>query len=401
MLKLERDAFAARMLKALRRSGDATEFVYDSEYFSLVGKDDASVRLNLHNAYETYRALPFWRRSSSIDGFARSIAQSMSLPDIKTLDQARPLLKPVVRSRIYLQHVFGYEFSQANDPIDLPHRLLAEHLTLEVCIDLPTAIRSTTADDLRSWGVAFDDALAIGMDNLRRVSQHDFERHSEGVYLSPWRDNFDASRIVLPDLLDRLAIKGRPVAMIPNRDVLIVTGDRDPPALARAASLVEPQLMMPRPLSGLAFRLGAGWEPYMPDAGDGSTPILSRLSALDSLIGYRQQTQDLTRRNEDAHVDVFIASLLPQENGETREIRTFTTWSDGVTALLPRAGYVVFGGMGPDNKADIRGAAPWARVQAAAGSLMKDQAMYPPRFLVDQYPSPEQLDAMKLERFMA
>ena len=56
------------------------------------------------------------------------------------------------------------------------------------------------------------------MNNQSEISQENFTCPAPGVWASPWRDNYDASRLVLLDLIRRHKVKGDYVAMVPNRD---------------------------------------------------------------------------------------------------------------------------------------------------------------------------------------
>jgi hypothetical protein len=56
-------------------------------------------------------------------------------------------------------------------------------------------------------------------------------------------------------LIRELEVKGDPVAMVPNRDTLLVTGWADEPGLARMAALAEDAAGHPRPVSGVSVRL--------------------------------------------------------------------------------------------------------------------------------------------------
>src|SRR5207244_2299115 len=108
--------------------------------------------------------------------------------------------------------------------------------------------------------------LAVARKNLEEISRHRFENPFPGVWVSPWRDNHDAARLVLPELLRQHPVVGDLVALVPNRNILILTGTGDVDGLAAAVALAERALEQPRPLSALAVRLeGDLWVPYLPD----------------------------------------------------------------------------------------------------------------------------------------
>ena len=109
---------------------------------------------------------------------------------------------------------------------------------------------------LSDWGVSFEDALKTACDNLREISHQPFELAAPGVWVSPWRDNHDASRLVLLDLLRENDVRGELVAAVPNRDVLCLTGADNEEGLAHLANIVEQALDKPRPISGIPLLVG-------------------------------------------------------------------------------------------------------------------------------------------------
>jgi hypothetical protein len=65
-------------------------------------------------------------------------------------------------------------------------------------------------------------------------------------------------------------------------------------------------------------------------------------------------------------------------------------WTEGVLTLLPQADVVIF--VRADSS--VAGSVPWERVREVAGDLMEPLDMYPKRFRVERFPSPEQLAAL-------
>jgi hypothetical protein len=73
----------------------------------------------------------------------------------------------------------------------------------------------------------FEHALERARDNLWRRSGGKFEKPVVGVYVSPWHDSYDSSRLFLYDLIWHLEVDGEHVAAVPTRHTLIVTGSED------------------------------------------------------------------------------------------------------------------------------------------------------------------------------
>ena len=88
------------------------------------------------------------------------------------------------------------------------------------------------------------------------------------LYVSPWRDRYDASRLFLDDLIWQLKVKGDHVAMAPQPKVLLVAASEDEPSLVKMAEIAANELKGNRPLTGIAARLhGDTWETHVPQLG--------------------------------------------------------------------------------------------------------------------------------------
>src|SRR5690606_37708012 len=93
--------------------------------------------------------------------------------------------------------------------------------------------------------------------------------------------------------------------------------------------------------------------------------------------------------HEQTGVDIFVASY----SGIDAKDRcwTYTLWAENVVTLLPRAEYLVFG---YGEKSTIK-FVPWDAALAIVGSLMREEDMFPVRYFVKEFPSPEQLEQLR------
>ena len=89
--------------------------------------------------------------------------------------------------------------------------------------------------------------------------------HISGVYGGGWEDGYDISRVLLPDMLERVPVRGRPVFMMPTRDLLLVSGDNDDDGLMKMVELCQQVIPHGRPVSPCMYRHGeAGVERFVP-----------------------------------------------------------------------------------------------------------------------------------------
>ncbi len=88
----------------------------------------------------------------------------------------------------------------------------------------------------------------------------------------------------------------------------------------------------------------------------------------------------------------FVASYSVLQKKDSEEILSYAVWGEGVDTLLPEADRVVFM-KAPDIN---EGFVPWSRVREVMGSEMEEVPdLYPKRFRVREYPSPEQVEEME------
>jgi hypothetical protein len=76
-------------------------------------------------------------------------------------------------------------------------------------------------------------------------------------------------------------------------------------------------------------------------------------------------------------------------------VSSYAVWSNGVATHLPKADEIIFFSKAPAIKRRV----PWQRVLDVVGDLMHPEDAYPPRWLVEEFPTDEQLEAMGGEPF--
>ncbi len=392
----DRDAFARKVQQGLRALGEDRPTRYDPAEFCLhVGGKDG-LRLNLGNAYEDFCAAPRSRREGILERYLRAARQAESPPqEAERWEDARAQLRPRVRERSYLDIRRLMLQGGAGKLPGLPHQVLAGHYIVTLVYDLPDSMMEVTDDMLARWNVGFDGALAAARENLWDASRERLKEVSPGVWSAPWQDNYDASRLVLHDLVWQYKVKGEPVAGIPNRDTLLVTGSEDVAGLARLFQLAEEALKKPRPLGGLPLRLeGSEWKPFSLPAGHPSTAALKRLRVLTLGREYGEQKELLERDFERKAQDVFVANFSAVQQKGSGEVSSYCVWSEGVDSLLPETEEVAFHRPSLPEDRQVTGMAPWARVHEVCRDLMPRAGLYPERYRVRKFPSADQLAAL-------
>ncbi len=382
------DEFAGRMMDAIRRAGETGPIRYDPDGFMLVSQDGVYHLANIFRDYCCARD----RASVFRNGVAVWFSH-MKLPE-KYEDMNPDLLPKIMRQTQYdgsVPDLNGYG-GENHDSKAWP---IADHLAVVAAYDLPECIITLAPWHLTAlWGVDHEKALRDARANLLEISKEPFESPRPGVYVSPWRDNHDASRLLLIDRIKQLNVRGDHVAMVPNRDTLLVTGSGDSAGLATMAEIADAAMDEPYPISALPVRLaGDAWEMFMPDADHPSFRGFKSLRTRSIALDYSEQQETLNILFEFEDAGIFVSSYSVLENRTTRECISYCAWTDGLTQVLPHTDTVGF--VFPDQpEGQCVVAADWDSVFSIMAEAMTPVGSYPESYLVSEFPTRDQLSAM-------
>jgi hypothetical protein len=220
-----------------------------------------------------------------------------------------------------------------------------------------------------------------------------YARIGDYLYAFALGDIYGASRLTLIDRLPDLEVAGKPVAMVPNREVLYLTGLEDEVGLAMMAELASQALNEPYALSGIPLILEEGaWSDWMPPE---DHPLHRRFRQIETnWLGplYAEQKQLLDEIHRWQGTDIFVASFSAAQKADG-EVVSYCVWGEGVDSLLPVSQKVAFMQEGRDGPVALAG---WSRVLEVVGYPMETTEHYPARYRVREYPDKAALDAIGL-----
>lgn len=385
-----REEFAAMMLDALAAEGlDGWE--RDDGQFALVSKERRS-SFYLSNSYAEYLRAP---RRVRPDLLKRIVALHRdTAPELK-LDEVRWSLLPRVRERIYYEAVRLTALIHGT-PASQLHRPLVDGMAVSLCVDFPDRILEVNADTARDWGMPLEELSALAVHNLRQRSKDTFEQVAPGVYASKWRDNHDASRILLTHEISHLRVKGLPVAIVPNRDNLLITGSDDIDGLRGVLAAAAKVLEEPRPMLGVPYLLeGERWSVFKPSADHPLVRDVERAWIDVHLMETGEQKALLDKLHERNGVDVHVATLSGIQ-AKSGEYLTYCVWVGGIEQMLPQSDTVVLMRSVDESVDPDPLMVPWDEVMKVAGTLLEPMPdAYPPRFRTRGFPSVEQVEALR------
>ncbi|MDR6472151.1 uncharacterized protein YtpQ (UPF0354 family) [Burkholderia sp. OAS925] len=375
--------FAELFMSSLRSSGDTRAWEYDSNLNRLVPDETDGAApvhfINLHNLFREYAEAKPAERTDILRRQTNGMREQ-TIPSI--FEEARERLRPVVRSSTE-RGVTYLQTRGTGSRFDIAFRPLCENLEIGIAYDGESTIMRLTEHKLSEWNVTFDEAYDIAIDNLRLASSKPFATLQNGVHLSQFGDHYDASRLLLTDVLHRQPISGAPVVMAPNRTVLLLTGDRNTVGLQTMMEIAEEALGQPRALPALMLRWdGAVWQKFVPD---GLEAKLRQLRTREIAGDYHDQQAHLNDIHGREGVDIFVPQYTVAER-PSGELFTACVWTDSVHSLLPATDIVVLVRLEPKQMAFV----PWRELVKECAHLMKRTELLPVRYEVDGFPE-EQL----------
>jgi hypothetical protein len=262
-----------------------------------------------------------------------------------------------------------------------PNQAVGLHFAAILVVEMPRGRYSIGQYDLDAWGMTFSEVFEIALESLKQTPSG-FTSPREGVYVSQ-----NTAEILLLDRIRELPLQGGYIAMVPDRQTLIVTGLEEKDGQNRMMELVIEHLP-PGQSPGFIVRLeGDQWGSWLPDV---SNPIYEELRMLhvDSYEReYTEQKKLLTELYKKWNMRLTVGEYCSAYDED--QLRTYCAWGEHQVMLLPQTDYVIIVRKNEDSVL-----VTWDRMVEQAGKLMYRMEHYPPRYWVADSPSIEQLEAM-------
>ena len=390
---LTEDTFADKFIKTAREAGFSEPVEYVPNEFRLKHGDGG--HFNLHNAFRDYQNADKPNKAGVLDGYVSTLL-SYKRATPERFEDVRSLLRPVIRNLAMVEemHLYKVRTDGWDTPRHAAHQALGKDCVILLAVDYPETISTLADGPKEDWGVSVDEALAVAVRNLRETTSEAFEEIVPGLYLGRWSDSYDTSRVLLPDVLQRAPIKGRPVFMIPTRDVLMVTGDKDEEGVRHMVEVSFKAMETGRVVSSQVYTYeGRRVVPFMTQ----NEALLARLASLEHMLlqgSYSSQKEQLDTIHGEQNTELFVATYnvfeLKGSNGKTFSV---CSWTETVDTLLPKTDRVALVQVQPDGSVQAR-VVGWDDLQTKAGELLSPFNTYPPRYRTQGFPTAEQLSQL-------
>jgi hypothetical protein len=391
----DRRSFARRAERCLQDLGITGAIQFDSDKFALAYRDSRSQEqtTGLANAHADCRRAWPWRRSRLLREFFIAILAAPTTPS--AWSEAKELVLPAVRHRIAFEVIRLPAQVAGQVPPEYPSESLPGGLVTALAVDSATSISLPNRETQASWGIPFSQALAQAVANLDARSEPRWTLAQQGLYVSAWHDDYDCSRIHSNRALRGLAVEGRMVAILPDKNCLVVTGLGDPEAL-RAAFVLAAERHNPRPVSLIPLvRSWPAWEALELHERHPCYDLWRRLVLTTEAEVYEQQKTALESLFHSMDRDVFVASFIVEED-EDGHPRSRSVWTRDVLSLLPETDLVALVDPSRPRGEELLGWFEWSTIVEECGDRFTPTSYYPIRHQGQGFPNAAELARLRV-----
>lgn len=380
------------MAEALEYPGvERVEKSTEHEFTVLVWPIGASdpIRVYLGNVFHETRELSPEERRERI----RALLTFMEKHDAEpSWEEARRVLVPLVR-------MIGLERFTSTKLVSRP---FVPFIGLFVGLDQDETVAYVSAEHAARWNVNDATIFAAAQATLTsHMLESDVEPYDPDAPYPIWHvtrdDSYESSRLAVPGFLAsfRGKVSGNPIAIIPDRSTLIISGDGDARAIERLATHAEREFMgAARPLSPAIYTVGASGEvePLHLPRDHAHHFLVERGHRLLAATCYAEQKKHLDAKHEQEGIDVFVATLGVFMNKDSGETQSWATMVKGVDTLLPEADLIAL----MEDEDGWNGMVPWQKVfELAPACFEKEPSLEPSRWRVVGWPDERAMASLR------
>ena len=323
-------------------------------------------------------------------------------PISEDFNVARDNLRPALMARTRLASLHLQVRIVDGDPNDFDPPLfeIGGHLFATLSYEVNGMGRTIDNRHLSHWGTTCYEAMEIARVNLNAAG-FKFRKIGNGLYSSAMNDGYDSCCLLEPSLFEQFDVKGDLVAMVPDRNTVLVCGIDDHQSLQRAVTIANNVIAKSAgkekfPHSPFPLRLdGDEWVDWPPITDHLLLKGFRNLANRYFEQEYGVQTGLLEQLHEKNGTDIRVAEFRSVDAGDEK-IVSVADWSTGRETLLPKADLICFAHADVTRKIDA--IATWQRVEQVVGHLMQLTDFYPVRYRIMDYPTAAELSELGMFR---
>jgi len=236
--------------------------------------------------------------------------------------------------------------------------------------------------------VSVDDAFAVARSNLANIAQQSLDRDwpdaTSMIRMVDDGNGYFTSLLLAPGWLAAVSDRmGTPItAFVPDVNSVVLTATVGAGGLYEMIEQHYREAVRSLSPVGYVADVSGHVVPYRPAPDHADYVVAKRAEVILALAEYGAQTQWLTDQYRQAGIDTFVVPLHASEKRGSAP-RTFASWTNGITSLLPEADVITF----PTDSGPVL-RVPWRAVASHLG-LRPEPLMSPPRYRVGDWPPPD------------
>lgn len=352
--------------------------------------DGGCQTLFLENTFQETRELSLNERQERIRRLISTVGRNE--PEL-VWAAAQERLVPLIRScSLFL----GIDEGQTRLPIRRP---FAPLLIETVALDSDDSFMYVSPDAASKWGVTTADVFEAALATAARCfGDEDVGRYDAEADFALWHvardDGYETSRLALPGWLASFEgrVSGSPVAIIPQRSLLVVGGDGDERCLKRLIEIAEREYSAsPRNISPALYTVDDQGT-VVPLVLPPEHPLANEVALGHVRLAVAEYEAGKELLQKELGDDVFVASYVGIQRQDGR-VTSYTVWTEDVPSMLPRAAEIAFVRQTDQDARDVFRVA-WEAVERE-GLLEPLPDSEPPRWRTKEWPNRKLLKRLR------
>jgi hypothetical protein len=215
------DDFAKLVITEAKKAGIGESLEYDPKRFVLTHGDQRTYLANLFDDYCQADGEHEKRILGNTLALLREKKQEVSFEEAKS-----KVVAAVREQALFSFATLWWELDGGKTGPKTAFEPISAWFARCLVLDFPEYVSLVSPENLKTWGISFDQLYEIGLARLRDCTIPKFEKQ-QGFYIGGWHDDYDNARILIPEVFGTLRLEGNPVVCLANRNSLLVTGSEN------------------------------------------------------------------------------------------------------------------------------------------------------------------------------